>query len=427
MKNNSRLTFLAILGMLITAACFLTDAIYQQELKQPADQSEPAVTIQTAVPTAAPTKDPWKNVEIRITGEEEVVFDWTTDRCDTENTPDFSARAYRDAQGQVHLFLSHFDWYRMSGPNLDSLQTDCTLLKSSAKNPDPSVFMDREWLGSIYTEDGQNLYVLVHNEYQGDLHESQCPQNDSFACLYNTITSMVSRDGGATYEYFPAPPGHLIASLPYPYEAGAGPYGLRQPSNIVKARDGYYYVFLNSAAYRSDEQHACLMRTDNLADPASWRFWEREGFNGDFINPYTEQAEDKQANICPAFMFDQIGAQMTESVTYNTAMDRYVLVGISADTINGREVWGFYYSTSKDMLNWTRRKLLLELPLPWTVNYSGTDLSYLYPSLLDPDSASISFDTTDESAYLYYTRLNRGQGSLDRDLIRVPVEFIQTE
>jgi hypothetical protein len=63
------------------------------------------------------------------------------------------------------------------------------------------------------------------------------------------------------------------------------------------------------------------------------------------------------------------------------------------------------------------------MPLPWTVADAGNDLSYLYPSLLDPNSASLTFSTTGKTAYLYYTRNNHGHGSLDRDLVRVPVEF----
>ena len=44
-------------------------------------------------------------------------------------------------------------------------------------------------------------------------------------------------------------------------------------------------------------------------------------------------------------------------------------------------------------------------------------------ALLDPASDSPSFESSGKTAYLYYTRFNHGQGSLDRDLLRVPVEF----
>jgi hypothetical protein len=104
-----------------------------------------------------------------------------------------------------------------------------------------------------------------------------------------------------------------------------------------------------------------------------------------------------------------------------------VLIGISADQIDGREVWGFYFSTSADLINWSRRKLIMEVPLPWTVEFPGSDLSFLYPSLLDPDSKSRNFETSDDQAYLFFTRNNFGHASLDRDLVRVPVQFVHTD
>jgi hypothetical protein len=35
----------------------------------------------------------------------------------------------------------------------------------------------------------------------------------------------------------------------------------------------------------------------------------------------------------------------------------------------------------------------------------------------------MSFETTGETAYLYFTRNNAGHASLDRDLLRVPVRI----
>ena len=100
---------------------------------------------------------------------------------------------------------------------------------------------------------------------------------------------------------------------------------------------------------------------------------------------------------------------------------------LRADWLDNHKVWGFYYSFSPDLINWTHRKLLLEIELSWTVDSPGSDVSHLYPTLLDPDSNSRNFETTDKTAYLYFTRNNFGHGSLDRDLIRIPVEFFPSE
>jgi hypothetical protein len=384
-----------------------------------------AVTLEPP-PVATPmvTPDIWGEPDLVVTGAEEVVFDWTNDRCEDENIPDLAVRAFRNGDDQVNLLLAHPNTYRMIGPRLDALRMDCDPVSKSLKLADPAMFADRTWIASTYTTDGLTVYALGHNEYQGHTHPGYCPPAEYFPCWYNTITLFVSTDGGVTFLPAADPPGHFVAGLPVQYQAGDGPYGLRAPSNIIQGPDGFFYAFVNLASERSERQYVCAMRTKDLGDPASWRFWDGAGFEGRFINPYLEPDADPADHLCQPYFPDQIGHSLNESITYNTVMERFVLIGISADTIDGREVWGFYYSTSRDLQDWTRRELLMEVPLPWTVEDAGSDLSFLYPSLLDPDSADLNFGTTDDEAYLYFTRHNFGQGSLDRDLIRVPVKFV---
>lgn len=378
------------------------------------------------VPSPTRTPDPFPNPILKITGSEEVVFDWTRDRCEKLNIIDLPARAFRDADGQTQLILSHFVNYRMIGSDLNHLKTECNLLMSSQRNPDPSFFIDTEWIAAPYTEDGRTVYAIVHDEYHGWEHPGQCSKYSKtlayFPCWYNTLTLAVSTDGGKTFTHATTPPGHFLAGLPFPYKADAGPAGLRNPSNIIKGKDGYYYTFANMSYYADNQQWVCLMRTQNLSDPASWRFWNGTGFDGQFVNPYLTTPSNPASHVCSALDKNNIGAQLNESITYNTYLDRYVLVGLSADSIGGRLVWGVFYSFSDDLIHWTHRKLLVEMTLPWTAK-KNTDVMYLYPALIDPASDSRNFETTGKTAYLYYTRHNFGQGSLDRDLIRVPVEF----
>lgn len=387
--------------------------------------STPNLPTQTPTATISPTRtpNPFPNPVLKITGEEEVVFDWTTDRCEKYNIPDLPVRAFRGADDQVQLIISHFVNYRMIGPDLEHLKMDCNPIMRSQYDPDAGVFSDAEWIAAPYTEDGQTVYAVIHDEYHGWEHPGQCSKRTySSLCWYNALTLAVSTNGGKTFTHVASPPGHLVASMPFRYEADAGPAGPRNPSNVIKGKDGYYYEFANMAYYADDKQGVCLMRTQNLSDPTSWRFWDGKGFDGQFVNPYTTTPDKPESHVCPALEWDDIGASLNDSITYNTYLNRYVLVGLSADTIGGREIWGIYYSFSDDLIHWTRRKLLREIILPWTAK-KNTDVMYLYPSLLDPASESRNFETTGKTAYLYYTRHNFGQGSLDRDLIRVAVEF----
>jgi hypothetical protein len=416
--NNKKLIGMGVIFVLYLAACStpspeIADVVPQEQATQ-----MPAETIP---PTILPT--PFPNPVAKVSGPEEIVFDWTVDRCEKENLPDLPTRAFRDSEGQVHLIISHYASYRMTGPSLNELEIDCNQIFSSDKDPDPSMFNDWEWIGSTYTEDGQTIYALIHNEYQGHTHPGKCPQGDYFPCWYNTVTLVKSTDSGQSFSHVNAPPDHLVAGLPYPYIAGDGPNGIRAPSNIIKGKDGFYYSYLAVAEANPNNQWVCLMRTDNLSDPKAWRFWNGVSFDGQFINPYLDAGESHK---CPPLEWDDIGASLSDSITYNTYLNRYVLIGVSADHIDNREVWGYYYAFSDDLIHWTRRKLLVEITLPWRAE-NFDDVMYLYPSLLDPESESRNFDTVGKTGYLYYTRLNFGQGNLDRDLIRVPVEFFPSE
>jgi hypothetical protein len=372
-----------------------------------------------------------RDVSVEVSGPEEVVFDWTNDRCEDENIPDIAARAFRDAEGQVQLWIGHYYNYRMIGPDLNNVKSDCTAsIMRSDFDPDPSKFNDSEWLAAPYTEDGNTIYGIVHNEYRGDTHNAarpgQCPSGDRLTCLDTSVTEVISTDGGESFHDILDPPNHMVATMPYTFNDQGVPSGLRQPSNIIQDKDGYFYVFTNISDYPTNPtdfppQWVCVMRTNDLSDPSSWRFWDGEGFSGKFVNPYIETVGPDTPKCAPLEKEDLSGS-LNESVTYNTALGRYIMIGYSYHPIAADPTWGYYYSLSDDLVHWTRRKLLLELPGENAVDNSATDTFYAYPSLMDPDSPSMNFQTSDENAYLYVTRFNNGV-TLDRDLIRFPVQI----
>jgi hypothetical protein len=526
---------------------------------------------------------------VKIAGPEEVVFNWTNDRCAMWDIPDAPARAFRDADGKVQLIATHFINRRMVGDTLNSVKQDCNIIMDSHKNPDPSQFNDREWISSVYTLDGKTIYALVHNEYQGinagrwnagndffnlqlrisrsiqgynnwyyqewngtgyenmkfdpvkmqwkgrrdfcligpdwahpqgdeaarkwvspingtivitgNAHEQnsdtkcgdgvlvkilkndeelwskkiangdtkghdfnikvpvqasdaiyfrvhqgdnfdcdttyfnptialspcQCPSNDGPKCWYNTITFAKSTDKGLTYSH-PAAPNHFVAGAPYKYEPDTGPWGVFAPSNIVyNPRDNYYYVMFQLEKRFLQEFGAGLMRTKTLDDPKSWRAWDGNDFNVQFINPYTESEINPAQHICQPVSRDQI-EKMQTSLTFNTYFNKFLLVGATGQWENNKLIHGFYYSLSDDLIHWTPRKLIMKAKLPWTPDLQGEVL--LYSSLLDPNDTSRNFEKTGQRPYLYYTRMHPytpKNNGLDRDLVRVPLEFHKSE
>jgi len=360
---------------------------------------------------------------LAIEGPEETVFDYTEDKCSPIDIPDAPARAFRDAQGQVHLIASHYVTRAMVGPSLDDVRHDCGLVMKSDLDGDPAQFNDREWVTAPWTPDGRTVYALVHNEHQGNKHEGQCPSGVYLECWYNSLTLARSTDGGRTFRQAP-PPRHLIAAVPYRYQPGVGPVGIFQPSNIVhRSDDGHWYVLVHAEAFGAQREGTCVMRTTDLRDPGSWRAWDGSAYRVRFANPY--ESSGTSGRICAPVSFAEI-VGMTHSLTYNTYLDKYVLVGPSSRPGPGRggAVWGFYYSTSDDLIDWAPRKLIREVTLTTSFECGDPNPAY-FPSLLDPDSPSRNFETTGRRPYLYFTRFHYKNcgGTLNRDLVRVRVRF----
>jgi hypothetical protein len=117
---------------------------------------------------------------------------------------------------------------------------------------------------------------------------------------------------------------------------------------------------------------------------------------------------------------------MTDSLTYNTYLGKYLLVGTNTVYSPGerRQVSGFYYSVSNDLITWSEPKLIKEATRFQSYKCGDPD-PVLYGSVLDPASDSRNFETTGQRPYLYFARLHfhACNLTLDRDLLRLPIEF----
>ncbi|MFH1186385.1 MAG: hypothetical protein V1755_15345 [Chloroflexota bacterium] len=371
------------------------------------------------VPAAAPATETITDPTMAIVGPMEIVYDWSTDRCAIQDFPDMPIRPFRDADGNVQANRSWVHNRRFLGPELDTIEPLCETILDSGLDADPSHYRYQEWIQALYTEDGQTIHAIVHNEHNsGDFKQD-------YASYWN-MTYAVSTDGGASYQK-PDPPGNLVAALPYKYEPGAGMYGLLTGSNIIKGKDDYYYMLALHKAYKKAEQSTCLLRTKDLSDAASWRAWDGKGFDMRLINPYLEANFSPSDHDCPAIdrdLFQIGGLGASESLLYSSYLDRYVALSLGSHWVNGELFWGANYATSQDLIHWENKKLLQAMTLGAHTGAGGVDgAGYLI--LLDPHSPSRNFETTDKTAYVYFSRFNHSTGMLlnDVDLVRFPVEF----
>ena len=354
---------------------------------------------------------------IVITGPRQTVFDWSEQACAPTQAADLPARAFRDDRGRVQLLLSHFDNFRMIGPSLGRLHVDCKPVMVSDERAEPSLYRDREWIASLYTKDGRTIWALVHDEYQGNQHPEQCPQGTYYRCWYNAITLAKSSDAGRSYRQVGGP----VAAAPYRYRPGIGPAGIFAPSNLVASSGGHLNALVR--VRDPDRRHGiCLIRSRRIGPGSSWRGWDGIGFTGVFVNPYRQAPRPR--TDCEILEPGKI-AEMSESLTFSTELERYLLVGMApppAEATGSARQTGIYYSTSKDLIHWSGRQLLLRAPTVGSYRCGGPS-PIAYPSLVDPSSHSRTFATTGGRPYLYFTqfRYRSCERTPNRDLLRVPV------
>jgi hypothetical protein len=359
---------------------------------------------------------------IQQTGPEQIVFQWSTQRCEDLDIPDLPARAFRDVAGQIQLIASHYVVRRFIGPTLDTLVHQCVPVFTSTPVSDPSQFHGYQWISSTYTLDGATIYALVHNEHHGALYGStSCPSGDAGRCWYNAIDWMRSFDGGFTYsggiaKDGSALPGKFVATIPSQYIPDGGPMGYFTPSNIVQ-RNGYYYSIFMAIDPSGVNQRVCVMRTATLSDPASWRAWDGTSFSLSNHSPYLTGK-----GITPSLPCVGINTQMVESVTWNTVLGKYLLLGHT--WAPGGQSAGVYASTSDDLVTWTPRVLALQVTPTWAWQCGDPD-PYAYPSILDPADVSRNFEVSGGDLWLYLTRFHPDgcQLGLNRDLVRIPLRI----
>jgi len=374
----------------------------------------PLIPDQPSTPTLTPAPlDP----TIAVTGPIETVYQWSRDRCDFLDWPDMPLRPFRDADGNVQANRSLTTNRRFMGPGLDSIKALCDVTMKSSNDPDPSKYNDLEWFQAFYTEDGQTIHAIVHNEENG---------NGSY---YQNMTYAVSTDGGLTFSQ-PDPPDQLVATMPLKFEKNLGLYGMTSGSNIVKGKDGFYYMLALRQEISSGDSYICLLRTDTLSEPASWRAWGGSAFDVNFIDPYLEADIDPVkhdcADIAPNFTGDA-GMGLGESLIYSTYLNRYITVDLMATRRQGGILWGLGYALSDDLIHWDTKKNLMGIRWGAQTGAGGDD-GFGYVVLLDPDSPTRNFETADKTAYIYATRMNHSSGMTwpNMDLVRFPVEFFMS-
>lgn len=355
----------------------------------------------------------------RVTGAAERVFDWSADRCANWDIPDTPARAWRDTTGRVHLVAGSEESRAAVGPGLDALAHDCAVLFRGSRDDDPGAYDDRAWIHATWAGNGagngvggDRVVALAHVEYHGEDRPGRCASARAADCWRNAIVELVSTDGGRTFAR-----SGLVAALPWRYSSADGRRtGYFNPSNLF-ADGGYLYAFVWAEAFHDQRRGACLIRRPLDGGPADWRAWDGRDFTVRFADPYREDVAAPSAHVCAPVE----GVASTLSSVVRLASGRWLAV--TPATRDGTS--GIWWTTSADLVRWERPALLWQAPLLWRRDCAAP-AAYVYPSLLDGDSASANFETADGDAWLYLVEMPLGPGctvGAERDLVRIPVSL----
>ena len=197
------------------------------------------------------------------------------------------------------------------------------------------------------------------------------------------------------------------------------------PTHPVRASNGYYYTLM--ALFPDKLQPGgglCVMRTDRLDDPASWRAWDGRGFNLRLQSPYVS---GRPAPLC-TFLST---VRDVGYVVYSSHLERYMQIIPAHQWIDGRGVCGFYHALSADLVHWGDLHLIAEAKV-WDGCETNLEppgvlesVKVGYPSVLDHADNTVNFERTGRTPHLYYVRFN--QGAFDRDLVRVPLTFTRLD
>jgi hypothetical protein len=200
--------------------------------------------------------------------------------------------------------------------------------------------------------------------------------------------------------------------------------GYFNPTNIIE-RDGFYYALFGASAYGAQKAGKCLVRTDRLDDPASWRAWDGSGFTVRFADPYREAVEDESRHVCEPVGGGRL-LTMLGSVVRHTPSGLYlaIMAGQRRGAQGEPPVQGFYLSSSADLIAWSEPALVWATPVHSDPGACRPLMNY--PSLLDPASPSRNFETVGDTPHLYFVEQvqHACRVGQERNLLRRPVRVV---
>lgn len=338
------------------------------------------------------------------------------DGCHEFDYADDNTYAIVDSSGSVQLYKPLANdtgtinsAIRASGDNINDIRftkNNCgNIVLTSKIDPNPRAYEGNEYINP-YTTDGVNVYSIMHTEYHAfpwfvnpplNFPASVLCPDSSWSCWWNYINLAVSTDGGAHFNSA-ASPNQSIANTSvefnpkYDPQNGPGMVGIFNPTNVIEKDENgkkYYYtsVFVRRVPFDNYVMRSCLMRTDNLADPSSWKFWDGNGFNVAARGiPATGDCVSAATSGAPA----AVDTTIFGNLHWSTYLNEYVNASIHSNT-DGNNIAGV--RIGPDLKNWVYQSFKVD-PATLPINYL---------QFIQPGAETRSFEDIGRSPWLYFT------------------------
>lgn len=391
-----------------------------------------------------------------------LLWDYTNRISDTDSTvfgPDASPIFFAERDSVTLIFGEHTSAIAYRAASIQALAGGGAYRVLSAgsgaryysgsDHPDPSTYDHKMWpgiTGNAFTGTDGHLYRIAYQEFQAwTVKNAQgemvydCPDPTTTTleaglerCWYNAFVLTRSTDGGATWSLAGATPAdYLVASSPYRFQEQQNRtrHGAFPGATGLFKVDGYYYFPVT--LWGEGFQIATLMRSDDISDASSWRYWDGEAFSMPNTDAYTRGSADPES-LLPAPFDDTEGNGLNptgspvEGLARSAYYDAYIRTVVRAYNAFPEVKPGVYYQLSKDGFQWSGPILLYSLSyasrLPSGIKVGGRSENFAYPVLVSEQLPSTS--DIGETAWLAYVTFNPSNpGSPDRDIRMVRVRF----
>ena len=328
---------------------------------------------------------------------------------------------------------------------------------SGSEDPNPGNFDYKIWPtangntgANRFTGNDGNLYRVQYQEFHGwDIdslvNNNICPDPNVVTtlegglekCWYNGFVLTKSTDGGDTWQ--------LAGSDPADYVVASSPYKLQEQSNTTRHgvfpwnnADSYSKVFKVGSYFYFPVQFwgegfkiATIMRTDDISDASSWRYWDGSDFTIENVNPYYDVVTNPASHLPPpiensSFLSINSGGAVVDGLQYNSFFQKYIRIQVRAFNSNPEIIPGVYFHLSEDGFNWSGPQLLYRLDYAPEMNngveVGGRSENFAYPVLVDMTNPAS--DTLGQSIWMFYVTFNPANSGLpERYFRRVQVDF----